>query len=325
MNSRKPSASVLGAAIVAIIGSTLAVLGISLALLSLLLISPPENSPELPAFFRTMGQVMMGLFLVIAAFGVLTGINLIRLKNWARLSALVWAGITVVFGVIALASIMVLAFPETTGGPPVNLHYVKAMVAVMYGIPILVGIWWLVLFNQKSVKAQFRGTALATEQLVPGKPRCPLPVAIFAVFLLFSVACMFAMPFVHMPVFVILFGHRLRGELGAFVFASMAVLYLAAAIGLLTLKRWSYPLIIGLSAFWLASSLVTFLSPSYAPNMQEMFAEMHMPQSSVASMQLFQNKTVAVFALIPGAFILGLLAYYRTRFLNACAAAESGD
>ncbi len=274
-----------------------------------MLISPRESTPELPASFRTMGQLMMGLFLCIAIFGIFTGINLIRLKNWARLSALVWAGMTVVFGAIALASIMALTFPENTGGSPVNIHYMKAIVAAMYGIPILVGIWWLVLFNQKSVKAQFMGTTVAIEETTTGKPRCPLPIAIFAGFLLFSVACMFAMPLVHMPVFMILFGHRLQGELGAFVFASMAVLYLASAIGLLTLKRWSYPLIIGLSAFWLASGLVTLLGGNYVPMMQEMFTEMHMPESSVASMQLFQNKTFAVFALLPGAFILGLLVF----------------
>jgi hypothetical protein len=325
MTSRKPSGPVLGAAVVAIVGSLLTVFFLGLALLSLALVSPGQGNPEIPASFKPLGATILALFLCIAIFGIFTGINLIRLKNWARLSALVWAGIAVVFGALSLVFLIVIPLPDNAGSPPLNMHYVKAAVAVLYGIPVLVGIWWLLLFNQKSVKAQFTGTILAAEQPMPIKPRCPLPIALFAGFLLLSVAGMFAMPLMHMPVFTIIFGHRLRGEFGAFVFASMAVLYLAAAIGLLTLKRWSYPLIIGLSTFWLLSSGVTFLSPGYVANMQEMFAEMHMPDSSVASAQLFQNKTFALLALLPGAFILGLLAYYRVRFLNACAAAESAN
>jgi hypothetical protein len=327
MESRKPSASVLAAAIVAIIGSLLAIIVISLGLLGLLFTPLPQA--DLPANFKAIAEFSMVLFLCVAGFGIATGINLIRLKNWARLSALVWAGLTVVFGSVALASILIITFPAVTGGAPVNMQYVKTMVAIMYGAPILVGIWWLVIFNQRSVKAQFAdigtgtGTMPAHDSPLAGKPTCPLPVAIIAGFMLFSVAGMFAIPLMHMPVFMIVYSHPLRGELGAFVFASNAVLYLAAAIGLLTLKKWSYPLIIGLTVLWMTSGIVTFLSPNFASIMHEQMAMMHLPETSAASVQVLQNRIFAVFALVPGVLILGILFYYRTRFLLACAAKES--
>jgi hypothetical protein len=329
MESRKPSASVLAAAIVAIIGSLLAVAGISLGLLGLLFTPLPQA--DLPANFKAIAEFSMVAFLCVAGFGIVTGINLIRLKNWARLSALVWAGITVIFGSIALASILIITFPTATAGAPVNMQYVKAMVALMYGAPILVGIWWLVIFNQSSVKTQFAdigrstGAIAAHDSPVSGKPSCPLPVAIIAGFMLFSVLGMFAIPLMHMPVFMIMYGYPLRGELGAFVFASNAVLYLAAAIGLLTLKKWSYLLIIGLTVLWMTSGLVTFLSPNFASIMQEQMALMHLAETSATSLQVLQNRIFAVFALVPGALILGILFYYRRQFLRACAAKESAN
>jgi hypothetical protein len=323
MTTPKPSASVLGAAIVAILASALAVLSILLTLASLLLVPQSQSTPELPATTKTALQIMMLVGLGFAALGVATGINLIRLKNLARLSALVWAGITVVLGNIALIFVLALPFPMPAGGPPVNPQYIKALVVTMYAIPILIGVWSLILFNRRGVKAQFKGNVLAGEAQSPGKPRCPLPLAVTAGFLLLSTLGMFAMPLLHLPIISILFGHRLRGELGTFVFATSTILYLAAAIGLLALKRWSYPLILGLSIFWLLSGFVSFLSPNFGANMQELLSEMNSPETSAAVSPFLQNRAFAILALLPSVGFLGFLIYYRKRFLHACETAEA--
>jgi hypothetical protein len=331
MNSPKPSASVVTAAILAILGSLLAILGLSFSLIGFMFLPAQQNGPALPPGFKTIAEFTMVVFVGISFFGIATGIGLIRLKNWARISALVWAGITVVVGILAVASILLLDLPLNTSLPansaatPVSMPAIKAMVAVIYGIPILVGAWWLILFNHKSVKAQFTGTAAALSEPAESlKPRCPLPIAIIAGLILFSVAGMFAVPLMHMPITLIYFGHRLQGELGAFVFASTAVLYLAAAIGLLTLKRWSYPLIFVLLAFGLTSMVVTLASPNYASNMTEIFNELHVSETTPGALQLLQSKTLAFFGFIPYAVFVGILLYYRTRFLQACAVTDQG-
>ena len=150
-----------------------------------------------------------------------------------------------------------------------------------------------------------------------------MPVAIIAGFMLFSVLGMFAMPFMHMPVVTILFGHRIHGELGSFLFASSTVLYLAAAIGLIRLKRWSYPLSIGLYAFWSFSGLVTILSPGYGQLMNEVLSEHRSPALSGPTIQFIRSPSFALITLIPTVIIMCILLYYRRSFSEASAAAQS--
>jgi hypothetical protein len=47
-------------------------------------------------------------------------------------------------------------------------------------MPLLIGVWWLVLFNRKGVKAQLVEAAVAADPGLPRKPVCPLPIAVFA-------------------------------------------------------------------------------------------------------------------------------------------------
>jgi hypothetical protein len=326
MNSSKPSASVIIAAILAILGSLFAMLCLGLGLMGLYLGPAANGSPEVPAIPQpvvaaaTAGIVFL---FVLSVVGIITGIGLFQLKNWARMSALIWAGIAVLFCTLTVVAILIFPFPTLPTAQSTNMTSVKALLVVFYGIPIVVGVWWLILFNQKNTRALFTDNSVVIAPAVPLTPRCPLPVAIIAGFMLFSVVGMFMMPLMHLPVTIIFFGQRLRGELGAFLFASTTVLYLAAAIGLLSLKRWSYPLAIGLQIFWMISGTVTFLRPNYMQNMREIITEMHLPETSANVVLLVNNRFIAFASLVPGLVLLGILLRYRKRFLQAVAAAES--
>lgn len=127
--------------------------------------------------------------------------------------------------------------------PNVNMGIVSGLMALFYGAPILVAVWWLILFNKQSIKAQFCG------------------------------------------------------------------------------KRRSFPLAIGLHAFWMISGLVTFLMPNYRQNMQELFSEMPVPESSRSSLQLLHNPAF-VFIMLVGVLILSLLFCNRKHFLEASASAN---
>ena len=281
--------------------------------------------PPIPPFALTAATIMFVVMFFVAAFGILTGIGLFQLKNWARISALVWAGITVFFGSLALIFILIIPFPTVPSAPAVNMTAVKGMLAIFYGLPILIGVWWLILFNQKNTKGLFTRTSVLSTSPVPTEPRCPLPLAVLAGFMLFSVISMFLVPFMHVPVTMILFGQRLRGEFGAFLFAAITVLNLAAAIGLLRLKRWGYWLTFGMYGFAANSGTVTALRSNYGQNMREIFSEMQMPEASGPVLELLNSRLFALATLVPVLIILGVLAYYRQRFLQAAAAAESRE
>jgi hypothetical protein len=104
--------------------------------------------------------------------------------------------------------------------------------------------------------------------------------------------------------------------------------FFVAGVGLLKLKPWSYSLTIGLQLFWLASTVVTLLTPNYKSVMdsfmKEMQASLHLPETQFPPGNFAHNYgwTVVLGLLFAGA-ILGLLVYYRPRFLEAASRADA--
>jgi hypothetical protein len=317
MSPSKPSPSVIAAGIVAILGSVFAILGCAFALIGIAMLSSAKPPEALPASVKSIAMAVMLFFMAVAVFGVFSGIGLLRLKNWARISALVWAGITVFFSASTLLFILFIPFPTPPGQQPMPLVLVKAFMFIFYGTPLGIGIWWLILFNRPGIRAQFFGTGLPDQLAEPTGPRCPLPVVVVAAFLVFSFVTVLAFPLFRIPLPVIVFGRMVHGPLGFGIFALTALLSLAAAIGLLKLKRWSYPLILGLQSFWLLSGAVTFLSSSFERNMQLVYSEMHLPEAYTISQMYLHTRSFALAGLLPSLFILGILLYYRHRFLEA--------
>jgi len=98
--------------------------------------------------------------LVFSVFGIATGIGLLYLRNWARISVLIWSGLLVFFGTIGIPVAYLTSFSPTPNAPalpPESMQVVRWILLVICGLPLLIGGWWLVLFNRKSVKAHFAG------------------------------------------------------------------------------------------------------------------------------------------------------------------------
>jgi hypothetical protein len=177
------SAGVTAAGIIAIIGVSLSLFGLLLASLSL-------KGPRVPVFARTMMGGMMIFFLAIAVFGIFTGVGLLRLKNWARVSALVWAGISAPLSAFVILILMLVPFPTPPNAPAVSMSFVRSFILLFYGIPIGVGLWWLILFNRKATAAQFAACVPVAETVSPGtaseplaaQPTAPLPVTVLTWF-----------------------------------------------------------------------------------------------------------------------------------------------
>ena len=332
MTSPRASGSVVAAGVVAILGSCLAILGAALGIFGMGMLPSTPEARQLPAGVQTMATVVLVVWLGVAVFGIATGLGILRLKNWARISALVWAALSAGLCSVILLFSLVMPLPTPPGERPISMFAVRMIAVVFYSIPVVVGIWWLILFNRPRVRAEFSGTTPAEQTpiapgmipaLSPATPRCPLPIAIIAGFLFFSFLSAFLMPLLHIPVPVILFGHRLHGSLatGAFVLTTMAML--VAAVGLWKLKLWSYPLIVGLQSIWLLSGLVTSLSPSFEQNMREVFDEIQTPNADYASQLYLHHRSLALVGLVPAVALLAILLYYRPAFLKAAQAAKN--
>ena len=325
------SASVTFAAVVAILVSLFLLLCSSVLFFAMLLGKFPGTSSELPPFVRNTVMATNIFMMCLSLFGIVTGTGLIYLRNWARISILIWGGMLVFFGGIDIPIAFLMPIPPTPSAPDLpaaGMQAVRLILLAIYGMPLLIGIWWLILFNRKTVKAQFAGATGAADPTVPRKPACPLPIAVLAWFYVSSILNLLFLPFLPFHVPVLVFGQVLPGRVGLTVLMLSCLALFVCGVGLLKLKPWSYSLTIVLQAFWAASTAVSMLSPNYSAVvdsfLKEMQASLHLPesQSSPASFAHHYGWTVVLGLLFAGA-ILGLLVYYRQRFLEAASAANS--
>jgi MFS family permease len=331
-DSLKRSPSVTAAAVVAILGSLFLLLCCSVIFFGILSLKLTGTTPEPPPFVRTAMLATQGFMMGLCLFGIATGIGLIYLRNWARISILTWGGLSVFFGAIGIPiGYFALSSPlPNAPALPAEGMQVRWILLLIYGLPLLVGMWWLILFNRKSVKAQFTDARVSADLGVPQKPACPLPIAVLAWFYIASILNLLFLPFLsfHVPVFV--FGRVLPQSLGLAVLILSCLAFLLVGIGLLKLKLWSYSLTIGLQLFWLASTVVTVLSPNYGAVMdsfmKEMQASLALPETQFSSANFTHHYgwTVILGLLFAGA-ILGLFVYYRPRFLEEASKASSAS
>ena len=282
---------------------------------------------------RYMMLGTQGFMIGLSLFGVATGIGLIYLRKWARITILIWGGLFVFFALcgIPFAYLMLLSpNPSAPTLPVEGLQMVRGILLAIYGIPFVIGVWWLILFNRRSVQAQFASSAFPADPSMLPKLACPLPIAVLAWFYITSILNLLFFPFLpfHVPVF--LFGRVLRGSAGVAVLIVTCLAFFACGVGLLKLKPWSYSVTIGLQLFWLASMVVSVLSPNYNTVMnsfmKEMQASMHLPETPFSMADISHNYSwKVVLGLIVAGAVLGLLVYYRPRFLEAASKAASAS
>jgi hypothetical protein len=322
---------VIVAGIVAIVGSLIVLVGTSFVLVTLLFLSLPETLPEQPPFARIAGTATLIVAMACSIFGIATGIGLLRLRNWARISALVWAGISFFFGLIGIPIALFMSLPPTVNSPgvPGNFPVLFRLILLgIYGAPLAVGIWWLILFTRKPVKEQFLRTATPVDLSLPQKPRCPVPIAVLAWFFITSAANVIIIPLLPFRMPALLFGHLFVGAVGILIYLMMCLLLVLAGVGLLKLKLWSYPIAIGLHLFWLTSGIISVLSPNFDAMMTSMVTEMnsamHLPPDVIVPINFVQNMRWFMYLsfLIPIAIVV-MLFYYRERFLEAVSAART--
>jgi len=296
--SGKASPSVVAAGVVAMIGGALAVVCVVAILLALRFASA-TGPGAIPASLRPLLYFIWIFFLACDVFVIVVGIQLIRLRRWARIALLVIAGCMLFFGVIGIGVIFFTIF-LAPADPAVPKLVLAAVLAFVYGIPIGVSLWWLILFTRRSVAVQFEAAAApssgasraslpASSPSVFNNPQCPLAVRIVAWYLASFVLFLPVVPFLPLHIPAYYFGHFFRGPSATLIlflnFAALSV----AGIGLLLLKRWSFPLAIATQALLSANCLVAAFSPSFDSVMREVFSQLNLPAVPVGVAQLLHS------------------------------------
>jgi hypothetical protein len=330
-STSRASSSIIAAGIFAILGGVLGAL-FNLAALILFSFSKFPPGAIYPDFMRPVLYVIWTFGLFCAVFLVVVGIQVIRLKNWARIALLIVAGCLLFFGVIGFAVIIVTIFGATPTAPLVSKAVLASVLAVTYGIPVVIALWWLILLTRTSVVTQFHSPA-ALESQSPvistfrlSKPGCPLAVRIIGWYLASFVLFVPFLPFFPKRIPAFFFGHFFRGPAALiFLFLYFALLIIPG-FGLLLLKRWSYPLTIASQLLVCANGLAATFSPTYTEMVRSVLAGMNLPELAPTAEQMVNySRTFNLLSLtIPIAILITLLVVHRQFFAAADNALSDG-
>jgi hypothetical protein len=350
ISAEQRSVAVTASGVIAILGSLFAGIGVLFALLGLLIASTrPSPSLILPSVRFITGAIMFG-FLFVALWGIFSGVGLIRFRNWARISVLVWSGIAAPFCLLAMAAMVFVPLPPTPNSPMPGA-VLRLIVIAFYGAPLAIAVWWLILFTRPRIVEQFRavaagapgdpftvlpppttataitdssdlpttGSALPppatyTVAAPPTRPSMPLPVIVLACFFLISSLSIFFTFFMHMPAMV--FGRAFTGLTGSVIYAVWCMLYAVSGVGMLRRVSWAYSVAIALQVLGIVSGIMTLLSSNFDEVMRRAMSHMSLPPPEVYSAPSMAHlRGFSVIGLVFPLAILGLLAYYRPRFL----------
>jgi hypothetical protein len=154
-NPHARSAGVTAAGTLAILGSVTAFYFWGNLFLALLNAPPDLQGKHLyqthPVAFLLIAMVPSALI----ALGLWTGIGLLQLRRWARLAALTWASIALVFCLLMIAFRPFETFfiPDHFVSELESLKQLIAVACVLMLFPV--SVWWLFFFRTERVKLQF--------------------------------------------------------------------------------------------------------------------------------------------------------------------------
>jgi len=216
---------------------------------------------------KAAGIIGLAFLVLFSIWGVATGIGVFFLKRWARVSIIVF-GVFLVFGGF-LGALVTLVMPLPSTGPNAGGSFVaiKIGIAVFYLLMGAIGLWWVLLFNSRSVKTQFAGGQLLTD----GTGR---PVSISIIAWLLMLGCAFIPFSLAMRLPMIFLGKLLTGWTAASVYVLFAAAQLYIGIGLLRLNPRSRVLGIYYSVFGAANGILVYAPPGREARLAAMMKAM---------------------------------------------------
>jgi len=325
----RASASVVAAGVVATIGGSFAAISILASFFMISRISLSSYPIAIHSAMRPILYATWTFFLLCAAFVIVAGVHVIRLRNWARIALLVVAGGALLFGTVGLGVILVTIYFTPTD-PAVSKPLLASVLAFIYGLPILVAVWWLVLFTRRAVVGQFHAATLArmegtrTSASLLNNPECPLAIRMVGWYLASFVLLVPVLPFVYSRIPALYFGHVLRGPVAISMhFISFAIL-VTAGIGLLLLKRWSWPLVVATQLLFSLNCLVIAFSSTLESKLLSMRDGWGIPAplAPETAALVREMRWIYLISVVMPLAILVVLCIYRRPFYSAAEIAD---
>ena len=317
----KRAGGVVASGVVSIIGSLLAILiglGLILATIAMRATPLPAGAAAPPINVGTVLVVEAGFMFGFGVIGIVSAIGLLKLKNWARISFLVFAGLLGAFSIMGMlgtfvASILApqMILPEQQQ-PPAGFFTAFIVVSTIIWLALAgPSAWWLYYFTRRSVKEQF-----LTGAQIDQARRGPLSVTIIA-WLLTVGACLGSLV-LFMPYPVFMFGMAFTGWTARLVIALFNVSGLLAGVGMLRWRAQAHTLALCIYGCGLLSTILTLILPGSTARLQATM-QVNYPQNM--AVPVFTSSFVwmlMLFSVIAVGVPLWFLITRRQAFLQAC-------
>jgi hypothetical protein len=328
-------------AILALIGSAGAIGMGALTFVGLLAggAAPPKGFSGSLIFFRAIMLLVPLIYILPGVWGIVTAVGLLQLKNWARISIIIFSVLMIAFGLItALSSSVFFLTNPPPGLDRQGVAFVRVFMLMLAAGQIGLGVWWLVFFNRAKVKGQYVAPSMfagypgapAGHPIQPSyhaqpppaasgavayqasqSPRRPLSITIIAWFML--VGCVFLPMSLALHTPASLFVWLLTGWRATLFFLIVAALLIFIGVGLLRLNPYARLVGIGYFVFAILNSVVFFFAPGGRARIARMVELQHQlfPGLQGASPQLDPMPFILVggvigllFALVPLYFLI---------------------
>jgi len=332
--------SLLGSLVVLLIGALVAALPFLSSKFG------DENSAFPPGVFKLMMGAVALVYILLAAWGIATSVGLFRLRNWARISIIVFAVCLISMGGFSALTFLVMPFPA---GPnqQVDAHIVSGVRVVMLSFAaglLGIGAWWLVYFTRSKVKQQFVPVQALIPGATAGAPGVPFsapsygstvpdrPLSFTVIAWLLLVGAVFLPINIVMRYPAMIFTKVVTGWPAAVYYLALAAVHLYVGIGLLRLQLRARMVAIAYYGFMFVNMGVFYLAPGGSDRMLDLMRKsVRFPwvQAEAWQRQMAQFNTTSFLVLGAVAGLVGMLVplYFlvtrKQAFENAAAAASS--
>ncbi|MGA2846925.1 MAG: hypothetical protein ABSF68_16050 [Candidatus Acidiferrales bacterium] len=274
------SVGVTVTAVIVLFGSGLTLLaGVMMLFASSSDLPIPENQVHFLKYFMVFLAVVL---FAAAAWGIASGTGLMRLREWSRISMLVFSALLLFVCIPGLLMFLFMPFPPPGTAPSPELTKemlgaTRIFMVVLYGILAALGGWWIYFFNKRSTKDQFLKVRIPGLEGMPGgeviSPYArPLSITLIAWWLLISGFIGVLGLSVNPPVFFL--GYFFKGTYASMLMLALALVQSLIGFGLLKLRPWGRTLAIYYFQFLIFNSLTMVLIPGTQARFEQAMSEM---------------------------------------------------
>lgn len=301
----KRSAGVTISAVIVLLGCGITLVSSAFMALDL----ARRASQGTPQFSKAAGVFLVLFILALAIWGMATAISLLHLREWARISMLVFSGLLLVISLPGIVMMLLVPFPAPPGvaDPELMRRVIAATrvgMVVVYGLLAVVGGWWLYFFNSRAVKDQFGGPGAAEPissvvrappAAASASPKRPISITIIAYISLIGACVLPVVQVMHVPLMFL--GFVFTAWKASLIVMGFMTVQLLMAYGLLQLEPWGRSLAIYYFNFAIFNSIISVILPGAQSRFDEASALMQGTMGLPASPVKFPIWSGLIFGL----------------------------